>query len=45
MIINSARFTVSNTNYAKCPSDRRHEYAHKYAYGAQQAGQDLCHAG
>lgn len=27
MIINSARFTVSNTNYAKCPSEGRHEYA------------------
>lgn len=27
MIINSARFTISNTNQAKCPSDGRHEYA------------------
>ena len=27
MIINSARFTISNTNHAKCPSDGRHEYA------------------
>lgn len=27
MIINSARFVVSNTDVAKCPSDSRHEYA------------------
>ncbi len=27
MIINTARFVVSNTDYTKCPSDARHEYA------------------
>ncbi len=27
MIINSARFTISNSNPSKCPSDNRHEYA------------------
>ena len=27
MIINSARFVVSNTNVERCPSDVRHEYA------------------
>lgn len=27
MIINSARFTISNSNPAKCPTDKRHEYA------------------
>lgn len=27
MIVNSARFVVSNTDVAKCPDDRRHEYA------------------
>lgn len=27
MIINSARFTISNSNPFKCPSDNRHEYA------------------
>ncbi len=27
MIINSARFVISNADYRKCPTDRRHEYA------------------
>ncbi len=27
MIINSTRFTISNSNPSKCPSDNRHEYA------------------
>lgn len=27
MIINSARFTVSNSDHRKCPTDMRHEYA------------------
>lgn len=27
MIINAARFVVSNSDYRKCPPDRRHEYA------------------
>ncbi|MDE6860747.1 MAG: ribosome biogenesis GTP-binding protein YihA/YsxC [Duncaniella sp.] len=27
MIINSARFAISNSNPSKCPSDKRHEYA------------------
>ena len=27
MIINSARFVISNTDVAKCPQDIRHEYA------------------
>lgn len=27
MIINSARFVISNTSVDKCPSDTRHEYA------------------
>lgn len=27
MIVNSARFVISNSNVAKCPSDQRHEYA------------------
>ena len=27
MLINSARFVVSNSNVAKCPTDARHEYA------------------
>ena len=27
MIINTARFVISNKDLAKCPSDRRHEYA------------------
>lgn len=27
MIINSARFVISNTSVNKCPSDTRHEYA------------------
>ncbi len=27
MIINSARFAISNATHTKCPSDRRHEYA------------------
>ena len=27
MIINTARFSISNSNPAKCPSDNRHEYA------------------
>lgn len=27
MVINTARFVISNTDVAKCPSDRRHEYA------------------
>ncbi len=27
MIINSARFVISNTDVSKCPSDFRHEYA------------------
>lgn len=27
MIINTARFIISNSNPAKCPSDNRHEYA------------------
>ena len=27
MIINSARFAISNSTYTKCPSDHRHEYA------------------
>lgn len=27
MLINSARFVVSNSNVAKCPADARHEYA------------------
>ncbi|MDE7471046.1 MAG: 50S ribosome-binding GTPase, partial [Paramuribaculum sp.] len=27
MIINSARFVVSNPTVEKCPSDVRHEYA------------------
>lgn len=27
MIVNTARFVVSNTDVAKCPDDRRHEYA------------------
>lgn len=27
MIINTARFTISNSNPAKCPRDNRHEYA------------------
>ncbi len=27
MIVNSARFVISNSDVAKCPSDNRHEYA------------------
>ncbi|MDE5667930.1 MAG: ribosome biogenesis GTP-binding protein YihA/YsxC [Duncaniella sp.] len=27
MIINSARFTISNATHTKCPGDMRHEYA------------------
>lgn len=27
MIVNSARFVISNTDYKKCPDDARHEYA------------------
>ena len=27
MIVNTARFVVSNSDYSKCPADRRHEYA------------------
>ena len=27
MIVNTARFVVSNTDVTKCPDDRRHEYA------------------
>lgn len=27
MIVNTARFVVSNSDYTKCPTDRRHEYA------------------
>ena len=27
MIINTARFVISNSDYRKCPSDHRHEYA------------------
>lgn len=27
MIINTARFVISNSDYRKCPADRRHEYA------------------
>lgn len=27
MIINTARFVISNSDVAKCPTDRRHEYA------------------
>ncbi len=27
MIINTARFVISNSDYRRCPSDRRHEYA------------------
>lgn len=27
MIINSARFVISNADYRKCPTDSRHEYA------------------
>lgn len=27
MIINTARFVISNTSVDRCPSDRRHEYA------------------
>lgn len=27
MIINTARFVISNTDYTKCPPERRHEYA------------------
>ena len=27
MIINSARFTISNATHKKCPDDERHEYA------------------
>lgn len=27
MIINTARFLISNSDYRKCPSDMRHEYA------------------
>lgn len=27
MVINTARFVISNTDVDKCPSDRRHEYA------------------
>lgn len=27
MIINTARFVISNKDLAKCPADRRHEYA------------------
>lgn len=27
MIINTARFVISNTDYTKCPPDARHEYA------------------
>lgn len=27
MIVNSARFVISNTNVAKCPPENRHEYA------------------
>ncbi|MDE7025204.1 MAG: ribosome biogenesis GTP-binding protein YihA/YsxC [Paramuribaculum sp.] len=27
MIVNSARFVISNTNVAKCPQENRHEYA------------------
>lgn len=27
MIINTARFVISNTDYTKCPDDQRHEYA------------------
>ena len=27
MIINAARFVVSNSDYRRCPDDSRHEYA------------------
>ncbi len=27
MIINSARFSISNSTHTKCPADKRHEYA------------------
>ncbi len=27
MIINTARFAISNATHTKCPSDKRHEYA------------------
>lgn len=27
MVINSARFAISNATHAKCPADKRHEYA------------------
>lgn len=27
MVVNTARFVISNTSVEKCPSDRRHEYA------------------
>lgn len=27
MIVNSARFVISNTDYRKCPADARHEFA------------------
>lgn len=27
MIVNSARFVISNSDFSKCPTDNRHEYA------------------
>ena len=27
MLINTARFVISNSDYRKCPTDARHEYA------------------
>ncbi|MDE6040845.1 MAG: 50S ribosome-binding GTPase, partial [Muribaculaceae bacterium] len=27
MIVNTARFVVSNSDYTKCPTEKRHEYA------------------
>ena len=27
MIVNTARFVISNSDYTKCPADNRHEYA------------------
>ncbi len=27
MIVNTARFVISNSDYSKCPKEKRHEYA------------------
>jgi len=27
MLINTARFVISNSDYKKCPEENRHEYA------------------